>query len=324
MRFSQYQFPDIQTLSDNISSTISEYYSLGVQVKILAREPNSLASTFPSEIVTCQLPDESELRIICKYSIERSYNTYGHQNGLSYEAKVYRYVLQPLQISSPKFYGVHQNSISGETWLILEYFDNSIPVKYSLDLNVLQAAARWLGQFHQFSEFLHLKASLPFLNRYDAEYYIGWAERTSLFANHWHQRFPWLANLCKRFDWVLDTLLKPPIVIIHGEYYTNNIILSKGKIYPIDWESAAVAIGEIDISNLTEKWPPEYVCATKAEYQKARWPEGAPADFERTFDCAQLYCHFRRLGERPDRTNKEKYFWRFEEIHTIGERLGLI
>jgi hypothetical protein len=145
MHSSHQQYPDLQTLTENISSTLSNDCSPNEQVSILAREPNSLASTFPSEIVTCQLADGSELRVICKYSVERSYNTYGHQNGLSYEAKVYRHVLQPLQISSPKYYGAHQNSISGETWLILEYFDKSMPVMYSRDLNVMQAAAHWLG-----------------------------------------------------------------------------------------------------------------------------------------------------------------------------------
>ena len=117
-----HQYPDLQTITENISITLSDYFSLNGQVNILAREENSLVSTFPSEIVTCQLADGSELRIICKYSAERSFNTYGHQNGLSYEAKVYRHVLQPLPISSPKFYGAHQDSFNEENWLILEQF----------------------------------------------------------------------------------------------------------------------------------------------------------------------------------------------------------
>lgn len=324
MRSLNQKYPDLQALKENINSILSTYYSLDVQITILAREPNSVASTFPSEILTCQLADGSELRILCKYSVERSYNTHGHQNGLSYEAKVYRQVLQPLHISAPKFFGTHQNSINGETWLVLEYFDNSIPVRYTRDLKVMQAAARWLGRFHRFSESLLSRTSLPFLNRYDAEYYLGWAERTSLFADHLHQRFPWLASFCKRHDQMLVTLLKPPFVVIHGEYYTNNIILSEGKIYPIDWESAAIAIGEIDLASLTEKWPVKYESTAKAEYQKARWPEGTPADFEHRLDVAQLYNHFRWLGERPGLTRSEKYLWRFDEIQLLGERLGLI
>jgi thiamine kinase-like enzyme len=324
MHSMQHQYPDLQTLADNISITLSDYFSLNGQVNILAREENSLVSTFPSEIVTCQLADGSKYKILCKYAVERSNNSYGHQNGLSYEAKVYRHVLQPLKVSSPKFYDSHHNSINEETWLILEYFDNSLLVKDSRDRCVMQAAANWLGRFHRLNESLLSRASLPFLNRYDAEYFLGWADRTSLFADHLHQRFPWLASLCKRFDQTVVTLLKPPLIIIHGEYYTNNIILSEGKIYPIDWESAAFGIGEIDLASLTEKWPSDFVNAAKAEYQRARWPEGTPADFEHKLHAAQLYWHFRWPGDRPEWTTKEKDIWRFEEIRLLGERLGLI
>jgi hypothetical protein len=71
-------------------------------------------------------------------------------------------------------------------------------------------------------------------------------------------------------------------------------------------------------------WPPDYESAAKAEHQKARWPEGTTADFEHKLDAAKLYWHFRWLGDRPEWTTKEEDLWRFEEIHLIGERLGLI
>jgi thiamine kinase-like enzyme len=92
----------------------------------------------------------------------------------------------------------------------------------------------------------------------------------------------------------------------------------------VDWESAAIASGEIDLACLTEKWPQEYKIAAKTEYQRARWPEGSPANFENRFNSAQLYIQFRWLGERPHRTLKEKNLWRFKEIYSLSERLGLI
>ena len=47
------------------------------------------------------------------------------------------------------------------------------------------------------------------------------------------------------------------------------------------------------------------------EYQRSRWPEGAPREFGRTLDSAQLYLYFRWLGERPEWTTREKTFWRY-------------
>lgn len=59
MDSSHHQYPDLQALTENISSILSRNRSPNEQVNILAREVNLLASTFPSDIVTCQLVVEA-------------------------------------------------------------------------------------------------------------------------------------------------------------------------------------------------------------------------------------------------------------------------
>jgi thiamine kinase-like enzyme len=126
--------------------------------------------------------------------------------------------------------------------------------------------------------------------------------------------------------------LTPPPTVIHGEYTPKNVLVRDGIIYPVDWESAAIAVGEIDLAILTDRWPVEIVQQCKLEYQRARWPEGWPVDFERTFDAAQLYLHFLWLGYQPDsitsqargNAGRRGYSWRFEYLRSAGERLGLI
>ncbi len=270
------------------------------------------------------MADGSQLRLLCKYTAGCSHQSYGHRGGIAYEAEVYRHVLQRLPVSTPTLYGTHKDATTGETWLILEYIDKTLRVKDSRDLTVMQAAAHWLGRFHRVSQLRLSEASLSFLNKYDAEYYLGWAERTSLFAGQLHRRFPWLATLCQRFEKVLDTLLEPPKIIIHGEYYPSNILFRQGTIYPVDWESTAVAIAEIDLASLIEDWPMETARLCKAEYQAARWPEGAPADFERKLEAVQFYWHFRWLGDRPEWTLQEQALKRFARLQSLGERFGLI
>jgi thiamine kinase-like enzyme len=132
-----------------------------------------------------------------------------------------------------------------------------------------------------------------------------------------------LATLCRRFEEVVVTLLEPPAIVIHGEYYPNNILFCQGTIYPVDWEAAAVAMGEIDLASLTEGWPPDFVSEAEAEYRSARWPEGPPADFECKLDAAQLYWLLRWLGDRPEWTHQEQALKRFEQLGSLGERLGL-
>jgi aminoglycoside phosphotransferase (APT) family kinase protein len=243
---------------------------------------------------------------------------------VAYEAEVYRQVLQPLPISSPKFYGAYKDEIAGEPWLILEYLDDSLRVNDLRDRTLMRAAARWLGGFHRANVSRLSPASLPFLKRYDASYYLGWAKRTSVFAGDLRERFPWLGSLCQRFEDVLDTLLEQPYTIIHGEYYPGNVLYREGTIYPVDWESTAVAVAEIDLASLIEDWPAETARLCKGEYQAARWPEGTPADFERKLEAVQLYWHLRWLGDRPKWTHKTKHLRRFTQLQFLGQRFGLI
>jgi thiamine kinase-like enzyme len=185
-------------------------------------------------------------------------------------------------------------------------------------------AARWLGHFHAANAARLATTPIPFLNRYDAAYYRGWARRTSLFAGHLHQRFPWLAELCERSEEFVALLLAPPLTVIHGEYTPHNVLIRNGTIHPVDWESAALAAGEIDLATLTEAWPDETVQECETEYWRARWPPGAPPGAEQTLAAARLYVGFRWLGARPEWTTDERGLWRFALLRATGERLGLI
>jgi hypothetical protein len=317
--------PSLQTLTVGLTSVLRSHGSTSNQVTILRRQLNIYASSFPSEIVTCRVDDGSELRLFCKYAAGHSHNAYGHRGGVAYEAAVYRYLLQPSRASAPTFYGSHTDCSTGATWLILEHLENTLRVSHTPEPAAsMNVAARWIGQFHGIAKERFSNAPILFLNRYDAEYYVGWARRTSLFAGHWHQRFPCLTTLCERFEELVVLLLKAPPALIHGEYYTSNILFRNGIVYPVDWESAALAAGEIDLASLTEGWPVEVVRECEHEYQRARWPEGSPDDFELTLAAARLYLHFRWLGERPESTAAEYHLWRFEELRSSSERLGVI
>ena len=167
--------------------------------------------------------------------------------------------------------------------------------------------------------------SLTFLKRYDVEYYRGWARRTCEFARPLHGRFPWLARLCKSDDWFASLLAEPPTVI-HGEFYAKTVLVRNQSVFMVDWESAAIAAGEIDLAALTEgkHWPAAIVRKCERAYVRARWPEGAPASFRRTLDAAKIYLHFRWLGERPDWTVREKSLSRYDHLHAAAKRLALL
>lgn len=324
MPTSQNQLPDSQTLIRGLSAFFGSLESPEDQLTVVSREPSPFGSTFPSEIVTCHLPDGSELRLLCKYAAGYNHNAYGHRGGIPYEAEVYHRILQEIPISAPTFYGAHRGKNGGEIWIALEYLDNCALVRDSIDSTMMDAAAHWLGRFHRLNEALFTETVPSFLITYDAEYYRGWAARTSELAGNLHDRYPWLSLLCQRFEAAIDTLLAPPAVVIHGEYYPKNILYCQGTIYPVDWEAAAIATGELDLASLIENWPSEIARSCKVKYQSARWLDSPPAEFERRLDVAQLYWDFRWLGERSDWTHQEQALIRFERLRTFGERLGLL
>lgn len=310
--------PDIETLACGLASVLGGTDPL----IILNRQPVLPTMTFPAETVTCRLGRGRRMKLFCKYQCGRNHNAYGHRGGVGYEAEVYRRLLRPMQGTTPRFVGAWREPTSGDHWLLLEYLEHSRLLR---DVSAESAdgdrpapillAAQWIGKFH--AEARVHQAGLPFLNRYNPAYYLGWARRTADLAGP--LRYPWLARLCGRAGELLAPLLQAGTTVIHGEYYQNNILIRDTTVHPTDWESAAVAPGEIDLAALTEgPWDRDIVRQCQREYRQARWPQGPPAEFERTLAAARLYLHFRWLGERADWTHSPDSHWRIEELRSIA------
>jgi aminoglycoside phosphotransferase (APT) family kinase protein len=203
--------------------------------------------------------------------------------------------------------------------LILEYLPKSLRVGKVPELKAMKLAARWIGRFHAANQ--ERAAGASFLTVYDATYYAGWPQRAARFGDHLRQRFPWLATLCRRLKNEIATLVTLPQTIIHGEYYPHNVMFQAGEVRPVDWETAAIAPGEIDLATLGDGWPPHVIRHLEMEYQRARWPEGPPANFQCNLDLARIYMHLRWLGDLQE--------WgcdvhRWKSLHAVSKRLQLI
>jgi hypothetical protein len=311
--------PDRQALAAGLTAVLADGHA-AAPVTILARRPNDYESTFASEVVTCRLPNGGRRQLFCKYGPRRSRDKDRHRGGIDYEAEVYRCLLEPGGAATPRFYGTYAGT-PGQVWLVLEYVARSIRLAFRP--SGMRPAALWIGHFHavQAGRARSWPASL---RQYDRAYYTGWARRLSRLAGPWHQRFPWLAPLCDRAEEWADVLLRAPQTIVHGEFYPRNI-LSRGRVvYPIDWESAAVAAGEIDLASLIEGWPDQYAHPYVRAYRQARWPKGAPADFERRLAAAWIYLAFRWLADEPDGPPGKNALRYFRQLRSAGRRLGLI
>ncbi len=318
-----FQFPDRQSLLRGLASVLNGNGRRRARMTFVRREKTLYATSFPCEIVRCHFEDGRKLALFCKYATRNKGSSYGQRGGVAYEIEVYRQVLQPAQASTPVFYGAYADPRTGGTWLVLEYLAGSIAAG-KVGLVGMREAARWIGRFHAVQEARLRTSPLPFLTVYDAGYYRGWARRTAEFAGRWHRRFPWIRRLCKRWEEAVAPLTARPPTIIHGEYYSHNIIFQRGRIRPVDWETAATAVGEIDLATLTEGWSDEIITLCTLAYQRARWPAGSPPDFYRVLDLARVYVQLRWLGDEPEWTREKDSVERFDQLRRVAERLGMI
>ncbi len=294
--------PKIDALKRGLASALQCEDVGGRSLTLLGREPTPYATTFPCEIVTCRIGREKPRRLFCKYTAGVDYIGHGHRGGVGHEIATYRHILAHANKFRPRFYGGYTDSETGQHWLFLEYLDGSLRVGKLNDPVAMGKTARWIAQFHMSSQRLLSNERLRFLKRYDKEYYLGWISRTVDFASPNYRKSSWLRHLYARAEDFLSPLLHSVPVIIHGEYYQHNILFHHGRICPIDWESAAVGEGLIDLACLTDGWESKIADVCTATYVRTRWPKGSPAQFQRVFQAARLYMTARWLGDDPDVT----------------------
>jgi hypothetical protein len=335
------QFPSLPALTSGLNSLLNSNGTRYGDVTVIEREQMEEGS-FPKELVTCRVEDGRCLQLFCKYTAGYSHSSHGHRGGVPYEAQVYHHVLRPLRVSTPSFHGMHRGADQHDVWFVLEYIPNALRLNQPEDPDMaMVVAASWLGRFH--AQVAKRMPSPSVVCTYDAEYYRGWSRRTVEYARDSGLDLSWLRPLCAKYDEIAPQILSTETTVIHGEFYPRNILVRDYQIFPVDWESAAIAAGEIDLVTMTDCWDDELTARCATAYQIARWPQGVDAKFCQRLTWARVYLQFRWLGDcgRADwhcadcRTVSNGFaesgppvdkeaVWRLEELRQAGEQLGLI
>lgn len=286
------------------------------------REANERSSTFESEVVTCEFADRTQRRLLLKYAalLDGDHRGYGMTSGPAYEALVYSKLLR--NRIRPAFYGF-QSSRNGVQWIALEFIQGAVLLRHAQDEDAFLRAAAWLGRFHAAQE-QRLASSRPAgIRVYDVEFFRGWVRRTREFAGAWCQSDPWLTNLGANFDSVIEALVESAPTLVHGDFYAQNILYRGGEIFPVDWETAAIGAGEIDLVAFSEGWPEADVRRFAGEYRAARWPAEPPALFERALAAAHIFTHVRWMGDHPGWTSdQDEVQWRLAGLQQWAARFA--
>jgi aminoglycoside phosphotransferase (APT) family kinase protein len=282
--------------------------------QFIGREENPYGHS-RSEIITWRLPDGRQVKAFCKQDDDSDPHA-----DVAYEARVYREVLEPLGLSTPAYYGSGVDEGTGKHWILLEYVDGVDDRERGLrDEDAMTLAAGWLGSFHAACE---RRFPVPplFLKRYDAAYYAGLANAALAQAEPAHQG--WLRLLRDRLESLLEPLLAVRATIVHTDFYDDNVVITDMTVHPLDWEMAAVDLGEADLAFLVSGWGAAVEEACAAAYCAARWPAGAPDDFAFVLKVANLCLGLYKLAANPEDAVARRR--RLAALRELAGDLGLL
>jgi len=284
---------------------------------ILQRTALAAPGDIHREIVACRMPDGSIRRLSCKCG-PLEVQQPPHRFGVAYETQVYEQLLSAWKDDVPQLHGAFLDDTTQTFCLALNHLDGATPLQQMPEPKAgMLAAARWIGRFHRWSE----ATAVPhFLRRYDTDFYRTWMQRAGHFTCGLHERFPWLPDLCQRCQRRLPALL-PPTTIIHGAYQANNIQVYNGRNVPTEWESAALAAGEIDLASLTWSWDDDLASLCEQEYGLARWPDSPSSDYGLRLTAARVFIQLRRLGNPDGGRGQEDTIVELEQLRPLAERL---
>lgn len=258
-------------------------------VAIVARRPNEYASSSRGEIVTVRLPSGIEVDLFLKHARDDD-PAPRCRHGVEYCAAVNRHLVDRLPLPHAAALGlVH---VGATPVLVVEHVAGSLRVGEAPDESGVVAAAEWCGRFHAWGETVLDDAAFAFLVRHDEAYYRAWGDRAREVAAAVGACPPWLERACEDFATHAAVLAAAPRTTIHGEFGPQNVLWCDGEIRPVDWESAAVGPGEIDLATLLFGWPAATVDRCIEAYWRARGvPQ--PAAFASTCAAATLYTALR-------------------------------
>jgi len=304
----------------------------------MERRPSPHSSSCPLEEVDLRLDEGEPLELVVKdldpgsrlaeASRVRPAFLYDPER----EIEVYRSVLAAERLGTARCYGAVVEPSRRRCWLVLERV-SGLELRFVGDLAVWEQVVAWLAGMHRrLAGGVEAAARAGRLVRYDADFYRGWMARARACARDDRAR-PLVEWLAARHEAVVERLVELPPTVIHGELYPSNVLVQSSaagwRICPIDWETAAIGPGEIDVAALTAgQWSDDDRARLTLAYRAgpARRPgrPARPEAFLAAVDCCRLHLAIQMLGWSAEWSPPEHhaYDWLSEALR-VAERLDL-
>src|SRR5688572_10428832 len=315
-------FIDSPTLSHHLSMLMSDGEVKNGCFEIFKRSFAEQSSTFITEIVTGRFGSNDTVTLFCKYFAGIDQAGYEHHGGVEYEAKIYKDVIRHLQLSTVRYYGCFNHFENSEICMVLEYLTDSKRLKWKQMSDEKVKAAAWIANLHSLCE----NRPMPGVKVYDKNYYSQWVDLALDKNPDIIRYYPWFSEVCNCFLEQINDLITAPQTFIHGEYYPGNILIRDGIIYPIDWESAAIGPGEIDLASLIDYQEDSLARSIIDCYTSTRWKKGdfSSEEFVKKLLLAQIYFNLCWIAQLS-----KPVFWienpvRLNHLYQLGKQAGFL
>ena len=327
-----------EAVAELLGQALRERYGVPRAVEQLSIRSNPYRSSFAIHDVDLVLDDGTSLELLVKnvswHALRRSAAA-GRPSFIHdplREIETYRGVLAPHVAGPPTFYGAVTDPELDRYWVLLERV-SGLQLADIGEFEVWEEAARFLARMH-----VQLAASLRRLGaaaserllRYDAEFYGLWARRARAFvrARPVDSRLrAGLEHIASRYDAVVERLVELPPTVVHGEFYSFNVLTERRgglRICPVDWETAAIGPGLVDLAGLVAgSWSAEEKRRLALVYRDASGDGPAPDEFLAALDWCRLHVAVQWAGWSEQGMRRARWREWATEAVALAETLGL-
>jgi aminoglycoside phosphotransferase (APT) family kinase protein len=301
----------------------------------IGRRLNDYHSSFAIEELTVHFENGRRLSLIFKNLSPDGLLEYARQirPHFSYrsarEIIVYRHVLAGADLGTPTCYGAHIDSENERYWLLLEKVAGN-PLAKTGEFSIWCDTARWLADMHcRMAEVTGHPQIAANLLQYDESFFQAWIDRAEHFSNlrgdcarNGYSDVRRLTAVCRR---AVPKIRALPQTFIHGEFYASNVLIGSRdgrlRICPIDWETAAIGPGLLDLAalvagNWTEERRTELALAYYEALDAAMRPYSS-YEFCHALRCCRLFMAIKWLGWSSDwqAPDEHRCDWLAEAMH---------
>jgi len=281
-----------EQVREALEQALGEVRGAPVAVTALSRRPFAYETSFAIDSLDVELADGERAALLVKdvgpvgLSAEAAAAKPPHTLDPEREIAVYRDVLEPAALSTPRFYGAAVDPGLGRWWLFIERIEGEVLTDVG-ELDVWCEAAAWAARLGTATE-----ATTGAVLRRDARWHEHWIDAAAAALREGDQRDRDTAEaLTRNRSPLVRRLLSLPGAFVHGELYPGNLLVERtgdgpARIAPVDWELAGTGPYALDLAALVSGWNGDERTAICTAFHQALGP--ARPDFGELMDAVDL------------------------------------